>query len=619
MAIQNLNLSEGQESLYSGGQKINSNFNELESVKVDKVAGKSLVLDTEISKIHALNADNETVASIGALLNSATDKATPIDADTIGIRNSVGGLLHKLTWLNLKATLKTYFDTLYNSYTHPSGDGNKHVPANSTTNANKVLTAGATAGDYTWEAIPEVVTDHTLLSNIGTKTHAQLEAEIALNTAKVSNVAHPLVETAVPLGAVFTDTVYNDSDVLKDSDCLSAVTGVNKLITQDDIASLGGGDMLKSVYDTTNNGVVDNAEKVNGLTVQTAVPLGALFTDTIYDDAPVTSHIANTSNPHSVTKTQIGLENVDNIQQIPLSQKGAINGVAELNASGFVKNTQLPSYVDDVLEFANLASFPLTGESGKIYIALDTNKTYRWSGTVYVIISETITIGEVKADTEIASAISLKHAQGSDIQDLSGLELLSNKKTDVEANKTSNTFYASIKAVYDWAVAKFLPLTGGTINGNVIVSGTLSASNLSGTNTGDQDLSTYTNQGNTFNGVNQLVKTDGTGKLPAIDGSQLTNLPNTGGGPLLTTLISTNTPAVKGNLYVLTATLTLILPLNPTINDRVGVSNRSGTLTCVIARNGQNIQGLAEDMTIDALNIGFELVYTNATQGWVLQ
>ena len=54
---------------------------------------------------------------------------------------------------------------------------------------------------------------------------------------------------------------------------------------------------------------------------------------------------------------------------------------------GLIPASQLPSYVDDVLEFANLAGFPTTGETGKIYTALDTNLIYRWSGTVYVSIS----------------------------------------------------------------------------------------------------------------------------------------------------------------------------------------------------------------------------------------
>lgn len=72
---------------------------------------------------------------------------------------------------------------------------------------------------------------------------------------------------------------------------------------------------------------------------------------------------------------------------IPLSQKGLVNGVATLDSTGKIPSNQLPSFVDDVLEYSNLANFPKTGESGKIYVALDTNKTYRWSGSSYVYIT----------------------------------------------------------------------------------------------------------------------------------------------------------------------------------------------------------------------------------------
>lgn len=116
---------------------------------------------------------------------------------------------------------------------------------------------------------------------------------VTLNTAKVSNLSHPLVETAVPIGALFTDedTIYDDSDVLKDSDTVSPVTGINKLMTQDDVSGLGGGDMLKSVYDTDNNGIVDDSDLTNGFLVETAVPSGALFTDTLYDDTDIQNEV----------------------------------------------------------------------------------------------------------------------------------------------------------------------------------------------------------------------------------------------------------------------------------------------------------------------------------------
>jgi hypothetical protein len=70
-----------------------------------------------------------------------------------------------------------------------------------------------------------------------------------------------------------------------------------------------------------------------------------------------------------------------------VANKGVANGYASLDGSGKVPSTQLPSYVDDVLEYANLATFPATGETGKIYVTLDTNKTYRWSGSAYVEIA----------------------------------------------------------------------------------------------------------------------------------------------------------------------------------------------------------------------------------------
>jgi len=67
-----------------------------------------------------------------------------------------------------------------------------------------------------------------------------------------------------------------------------------------------------------------------------------------------------------------------------LSGKNAANGYAGVDGTGKVFSSLLPSYVDDVLEFTNLAAFPGTGETGKIYVALDTDRTYRWSGSVYV-------------------------------------------------------------------------------------------------------------------------------------------------------------------------------------------------------------------------------------------
>lgn len=73
---------------------------------------------------------------------------------------------------------------------------------------------------------------------------------------------------------------------------------------------------------------------------------------------------------------------------------GIANGVATLDANSKIPTSQLPSYVSDVLEFPSFDRFPTTGEVNKIYIALDTNKTYRWGGTVYVEIGSSLALGE---------------------------------------------------------------------------------------------------------------------------------------------------------------------------------------------------------------------------------
>jgi len=87
------------------------------------------------------------------------------------------------------------------------------------------------------------------------------------------------------------------------------------------------------------------------------------------------------------------------------SLKGTANGLAELDSNGFVKNTQLPSYVDDVLEgtwisgsiFNNPLGTAYTPESGKIYVDTTTNLTYRWSGSIYVLISTSLALGETSS------------------------------------------------------------------------------------------------------------------------------------------------------------------------------------------------------------------------------
>ena len=85
-----------------------------------------------------------------------------------------------------------------------------------------------------------------------------------------------------------------------------------------------------------------------------------------------------------------------------ISNKNQNNGYAGLDSAGKVANAQLPSYVDDVVEYANFAGFPATGETGKIYVAIDTGDVYRWGGSSYVQINDAVTSADQA--TKLATA-----------------------------------------------------------------------------------------------------------------------------------------------------------------------------------------------------------------------
>ena len=91
---------------------------------------------------------------------------------------------------------------------------------------------------------------------------------------------------------------------------------------------------------------------------------------------------ANTAHNHDAANITSGVLNVDRVPSIPATK-----------LTGIINQANLPSYVDDVLEFANKTAFPAKGESGKIYVDQATNITYRWGGTAYVEISPSLALG----------------------------------------------------------------------------------------------------------------------------------------------------------------------------------------------------------------------------------
>ena len=137
----------------------------------------------------------------------------------------------------------------------------------------------------------------------------------------------------------------------------------------------------------------------------------------------------------------------------------ALSSKADL-VDGKVPADQLPSYVDDVLEYDSVSAFPSTGEDGKIYVAKDTNKTYRWGGTQYVEISQSLALGETsetaypgdkgKAAAELADSAYTVASQAM-------------HDTAVHAENTNNPHKVTAAQV------GALPISGGTLTGDLKV------------------------------------------------------------------------------------------------------------------------------------------------------
>jgi hypothetical protein len=99
-----------------------------------------------------------------------------------------------------------------------------------------------------------------------------------------------------------------------------------------------------------------------------------------------------------------------------LSDQEDLQDALDLKADlvdGKVPSSQLPSYVDDVIEVANYAALPVTGESGKIYITIDNNHIFRWTGSIYVEITDNTAVwgaitGTLSSQTDLVNSLNLR-------------------------------------------------------------------------------------------------------------------------------------------------------------------------------------------------------------------
>ena len=179
--------------------------------------------------------------------------------------------------------------------------------------------------------------------------------------------------------------------------------------TSSDTVDVNGKTLTEVVNELGTASKKDVAASGNASTTQ--VVMG---NDTRLSDARKASDVydwAKSSTKPTYTASEVGAYTKSETDtklnsKINTSLKGSANGLAELDSNGKVPSTQLPSFVDDVIEgYLSSGKFykesahttQISGESGKIYIDLSTEKTYRWSGSAFVVISETLALGETSS------------------------------------------------------------------------------------------------------------------------------------------------------------------------------------------------------------------------------
>lgn len=220
----------------------------------------------------------------------------------------------------------------------------------------------------------------------------ELQTDVNNLSAHVNNKANPHEVTKIQLDL---ENVDNVSDANKP---VSIAQAEAIAVVQTDIDDHEAN--LSNPHEVTKAQVglseVDNTSDLNkpiSIAQQTAINAAS---------TTFNNHVNDTDNPHSVTKVQLGLSNVDNTSDLAkpistatqnalatkenISNKGIAGGYAGLDANGKVPENQLPSSTNDVLEYVSFSYFPSIGEFGKIYIAKDTNKLYRWESSTYIYI-----------------------------------------------------------------------------------------------------------------------------------------------------------------------------------------------------------------------------------------
>lgn len=246
-----------------------------------------------------------------------------------------------------------------------------------------------TTGDGT-----KVLTDNGQYVYIGNLALTNIKFKDGTNTSTYDLVTNGITFRQNATPCVSWNTIKSGNNIYMDIRIANATASMDGLMSKEDYVELnttipGQIEDLKEADSNLNNRIDDLDDKIDKEIADREAEI-----DRIENKFDGVTDELEAALQKEIEDRKAGDTTITNNLNAFISTKGQPGGLAELDSTGKVPAAQLPSYVDDVLEFSTKAQFPQTGETGKIYVAKDTNLTYRWTGTQYLEISQSLALGE---------------------------------------------------------------------------------------------------------------------------------------------------------------------------------------------------------------------------------
>lgn len=246
-----------------------------------------------------------------------------------------------------------------------------------------------TTGDGT-----KVLTDNGQYVYIGNLALTNIKFKDGTNTSTYDLVTNGITFRQNATPCVSWNTIKSGNNIYMDIRIANATASMDGLMSKEDYVELnttipGQIEDLKESDSNLNNRIDNLDDKIDKEIADREAEI-----DRIENKFDGVTDVLEDALQKEIEDRKAGDTTITNNLNAFISTKGQPGGLAELDSTGKVPAAQLPSYVDDVLEYSTKAQFPQTGETGKIYVAKDTNLTYRWTGTQYLEISQSLALGE---------------------------------------------------------------------------------------------------------------------------------------------------------------------------------------------------------------------------------